>query len=744
MRKDRCWVSLLVGLALLFSVGSAGAALVVNSPTEGQAVHKTLAVEFTCDRSDGYVNISVDGQLLATLACRPEAMRFQGDVSGLADGQRSLLLEEYAPGGKLISSVTLKVQVQNKPPAEILQRGVSLFNRPLQGTYQVAVAGLTQIDAKSRDSLPEVLKTLEGLALRAEIRETLAAPSADGLQSAVRHVQSGFVQRFSPEQEEMVNTPLQDAGLSVAFLVGQEGLPRLSGAQPFVLGLPTLTLPAVQATLGYSWSAPMLTVLDLSSRQLAMVQATHKLARFEWLNDQPCAVIESTWQRQGPLTVVLWDRPFTFTQVSSSGTRTSYFAYERGLFLSANEEARHKVTASAQETRDLRAILLSSKVKQVTEATFAEEVLQSPVPVLMAFTRETCPLSQAAAPVFTQVAEEYGGRAKVVTVDTDTNLNLAYAYPGDLLPVVWAFSNQQAYKISDGFDEQRPWLWRQALNQLLGVPTAPAGPTAPVVTRPAPVAQPPVAGPTPAPSPGVPRRGRGGARKEEARAPLAPDLLPAGGAPLPYLVVELPREGQLGLAVFQGSRKGGRTRTQGASPTAPATGAAAAPTYPTAPTPATAPAYAPAAAYPGAAAPGQPQQPVVATVQELNDANFYPAVAGARVPVLIYLYSQMRPDPQLDQVLDETAAAYAGALGVGRVSMEANPQTARQYAPDGQSSLLVFTGGQALLRLPASAALVQQGIDELLRRGLLTPMVPTAQIRPIEFTYVVQTLSQVL
>ncbi|WP_433047534.1 thioredoxin [Dactylosporangium sp. CS-033363] len=77
---------------------------------------------------------------------------------------------------------------------------------------------------------------------------------------------------------------------------------------------------------------------------------------------------------------------------------------------------------------------------EVTDATFASEVLASDVPVLVDFWAEWCPPCHRIAPLLDELSAEYAGRARVVKLNADDNPLTARAYGVMSMPTLAVFS----------------------------------------------------------------------------------------------------------------------------------------------------------------------------------------------------------------------------------------------------------------------------------------------------------------
>ena len=77
----------------------------------------------------------------------------------------------------------------------------------------------------------------------------------------------------------------------------------------------------------------------------------------------------------------------------------------------------------------------------VTDATFAEEVLGSDLPVLVDFWAQWCPPCHRLSPVLDELAAEYEGRARIVKIDSDENPETVRAYGVMSMPTLSMFRN---------------------------------------------------------------------------------------------------------------------------------------------------------------------------------------------------------------------------------------------------------------------------------------------------------------
>lgn len=75
----------------------------------------------------------------------------------------------------------------------------------------------------------------------------------------------------------------------------------------------------------------------------------------------------------------------------------------------------------------------------VSDATFDEEVIASPTPVLVDFWAPWCPPCRMLSPVMDEIAAEKEGVAKIVKVNVDENQELAKRYKVQSIPLLLFF-----------------------------------------------------------------------------------------------------------------------------------------------------------------------------------------------------------------------------------------------------------------------------------------------------------------
>ena len=87
----------------------------------------------------------------------------------------------------------------------------------------------------------------------------------------------------------------------------------------------------------------------------------------------------------------------------------------------------------------------------VTSENFKDEVLQSPVPVLVDFWASWCVPCTMMSSVVNEIAEEYDGKIKVGKVNVDEEDTLAEQFRVNAIPAIFLFKNGKVAATSLGY-----------------------------------------------------------------------------------------------------------------------------------------------------------------------------------------------------------------------------------------------------------------------------------------------------
>lgn len=323
---------------------------------DGAKINRHTTVVFQPQDQGAHVTVYLDGAFYAAIGT-PFILPL--DLAGISSGEHTLRAEAYGAAGPPKETLEVKLTVVGELEQQLLQEGVDLESRLAIGEARtVEVAALSKVVQPKEGEYPPILKYLNR-AVTAKVTEIIHQGADKGLPTLERQVQGGTLWTFLPLEDHYGVGSIQGVGQKAQFTIGADGEVLIGTEDAGVtnLGLLRLGLPGKKVLPGESWASEMGVVLDLTGIRTVVATGKHTLTSLDWLEDRECAVIDSEYSLDGPLSVVFGQQPFVLSRVAVQGQRRSYYDFKEGRFLMTRDRVNCWIFLTNEEKEQLEALL---------------------------------------------------------------------------------------------------------------------------------------------------------------------------------------------------------------------------------------------------------------------------------------------------------------------------------------------------------------------------------------------------
>jgi len=337
-----CAFALLFSLVGLFPAAALEIQVAGMGPTNVVSDQVTITVTWPTSE-ESYIILRVDGKFLQAQA---PPCTFVWDTNSVADGEHELKATEVNAAGQTISEASIKVRVANSanvtPPVKLAYK----FTEGQRLRYRISgETDVFDVRTKQRHLVPEMLyRALAGI-LNAEVTERVVSV-ADGGAVVERELVSGLMDYL----DRYVR--LAGVGRSTSLAVSatgavSDGPGRVAAEAKFALAY--LPLPQGPVDVGQTWQGPITVIDDLAQGTSREVDAKHRLVGFTLEGGEPCALIESQYRYESPLTVTVDLGERKFDAALTEGKRLTFFGLQSGRVVRMEETISREFTIKTMD-----------------------------------------------------------------------------------------------------------------------------------------------------------------------------------------------------------------------------------------------------------------------------------------------------------------------------------------------------------------------------------------------------------